>query len=322
MKSPSFDANKNEIAVVVAPELTSHKRTCCSIAMQDARSSFFGLEQTTATSVDHAMGSPPLLDIRAVFTPDPLWRTILIRSFLFVFSFVTFIYDLCVHPEPWIYFGYLTIWGMVFSLTYQFSILVCSLQRFRYDKCLGNDKESERGVPSNLYLIRFAWVMYTVAAGTEITLTALFWLLIYEPGSPVTYENACLHGVVGILVLLDGNLVCSIPVRIKHLIALEFTSTLYVAWNMIHGYKGIGKTRNSNGVTDGAPLYDVVDWKGNPKGAFIMIALVLFVAVPVVFSIVWMLSIKSYIFPRQRGEESRLAHVSENQETRDVEPQV
>lgn len=249
------------------------KTTCYTIFKKDVKSSFFSLEECNGK----------VIDVRASFAPEPLWRTAVIRSIFFIFTVSTVIYDLIMTPEAklFIHFGYLTNWGQVYVLIYQLSVLICTVK-----PSLLHVRED--GTPGNM--IRFLWSMYTVAASNQLTLSVLFWVLVYSPDLSITFPMISNHGITALLVLFDGNFVGHIAVRLKHFLLVELTAVIYVAWNMIHSYSGIGTNKveqNENA------LYDFLNWKNETKASAIVVLAVLLVVIPMFFLVVWLLSLWS-----------------------------
>lgn len=187
--------------------------------------------------------------------------------------------------ELWIYFGFLSHWALVSSLTYQLSVLLCSTKpsQLAYVR--------EDGTPG--HFLRFIWVSYPLATSLQILVTLLYWVLVYDPSkdSP-SYVGVSKHGVIAALLLFDGFLVGRIPIRLKHFLYFEFVLIVFVLWSVIYAFSGWGKFRADEQDQDDS-LYDVLKWRASPVRSVTILFIVLLVAAPVVYGIVWMLSIYS-----------------------------
>lgn len=178
-------------------------RACCSrFAWEFKGATFFGLEESNGET----------LDVQNSFAPlDRLSRFVRV-SFL-LWSVTTLIYDLWAYPEEnvFIFFGYLTHWTWAFSIAYQLVAYWLVLSR-----CGSKRLEQPNGGGRPGFLVRLQWVLYSIAAPGELVVMLLYWSMDYD-GQSITYLNMFKHGIIGVLIWLDGLAIATIPVRIKHL---------------------------------------------------------------------------------------------------------
>jgi hypothetical protein len=104
-----------------------------------------------------------------------------------------------------------------------------------------------------------------------------------------------MHGIVAALILFDGLIVNTTPVRLRHWLAfVVVVDFLYLLWSLLHSplVFGIGNPDYSNEdeATNDDGIYGVLDWGNNPQKTGIIGALVLFVASPLVHFLLWMIS--------------------------------
>ena len=131
----------------------------------------------------------------------------------------------------------------------------------------------------------------------NILVVLLYWTLDYEPGQTINFSTISLHAGTCLLVLIDGNVLATIPIRLKHIVLVESMAILLVIWTLINDLTGIGdgvwpgEDQNQNNADDA--LYSVLDWSDNPTKAAIISVIVIFVVIPVVFLLCWMLSVWS-----------------------------
>jgi hypothetical protein len=100
------------------------------------------------------------------------------------------------------------------------------------------------------------------------------------------------HGVVAVLVFLDGLFVNSIPLRLRHW--FEFVmpvDLLYIIWSVLHSSLvfGIGNPDNQDEdpETNDDLIYTVLDWGQEPAQTGVMAALIVLVLSPVIYLLLW-----------------------------------
>jgi len=226
------------------------------------------------------------IDVSNSFAPDSpqFQHVLLLRIAFFIWSVVTFGVDISSlrEEEGHIYLGFLTRQGITISVLYQ---LVACVVTF-YRKSLIQPNIDSKYEPSGL--VKTMWFLYFLSVPLEILITSLYWTLDYptKDGS-IKYDSVYTHGILLILLLIDGYLIARIPLKIKQVLAIESYVVFYLIWTIIHAFSGIGDGNNESGED---LLYDVVDWKGNPIKTTITFFIVLLVLTPIFFLLTWLLS--------------------------------
>lgn len=242
---------------------------------------YFSLQEPTGNSID----------IANTFAPaSPRFHHVLVlRVLLLVWSIISLVFSLRDWGEPnrFIYLGYLTHLGFVIAIVYQITACIVTVHRKSLTQPLTKnaDEMSQYNGPSKL--VKTMWFLYSLSAPNEILITILYWALDYPTkGGVPKYSSVYVHGILAVLLLIDGNLIARIPIRIKHFITFEIYCVLYLTWSLIHALSGVG-----NGDKDGDLLYNVIDWKDKPISTLITVVLLLLIATPMIFMLVWLLSL-------------------------------
>ena len=126
--------------------------------------------------------------------------------------------------------------------------------------------------------------MFAIALPAEIMITILYWVLEFD--GEVEYVSFMVHGGGMVLVVIDGFLLSRIPLRIKQFLLFETFTILYLIWNVVHAYSGIGNPYNGESQDDDA-IYGSLAWKNKTKAAAMLSAGIAFVANPVLFLLCW-----------------------------------
>jgi len=224
------------------------------------------------------------IDVANSFAPiSPHYHHVMIlRALLPVWSIVSL--GLSIHTQEkanrFIYLGYATRQGLIFSIAYQISAFILTLHR----TCLTQPNPDSQDMLSKP--LKVVWFLYALSVPCEILITLLYWGFDYDKDYKTWYSMFYCHGVIAIMLLLDGNLIARIPLRIKQILFVEIYGLLYIIWTYIHSVNGIG-----NGNKDGDLIYDVIDWKGNPFKSLIISLIVLLVVAPLCFMFAWVLSL-------------------------------
>jgi len=102
------------------------------------------------------------------------------------------------------------------------------------------------------------------------------------------------HGIIGIIVLIDGVLVGTIPVRAKHYVCLLAVCISYLLWSLVNYILKLGNGDWGPTYDDDA-LYPVLNWGWESRRvAAIVSSSATIVLCPVLFWFVWMLSLSSF----------------------------
>lgn len=243
----------------------------------ELRGNIFSLEEPNGLYIDVANSFAP---------PYPRFRhaILLLRAVILVWSLSSLILSVDSRPdeEGAIYLAYLTHLGLIITIIYQVAACMVTFHR----SCLiqpNIDSQHELSTP-----VKIMWFLYFLSVPNEIIITLLYWTLDYPTkDGPVSYTNVFVHGILALLLLIDGNLIARIPLKMKQIVAIEIYATLYLIWTVIHAFSGVGKGDH----TDEYLLYSVIDWKDKPIKTLITSFVILFVACPIVFTFAWFLSL-------------------------------
>ena len=236
--------------------------TLCNLVQKEIHSPLFSLTESNGK----------IIDVQESFIPQPLWLTGLFRAFSALFSFMIILYSVIISwADGWLWFGYLTHWCAILTILYQSIMFLCCIN----PSLLLQPEPKEEPA----FLLRFVWLIYSVATTLEITITLLYWELDHQSDEPIEFANVALHGIFGIVLAIDGGIIAKVPVRIKHLFFVELVSILYLIWSLIHTF-----------VFDGKPLYNALNWRDNTVFAASATVISMVFVVPFFFMIVWMLS--------------------------------
>ena len=138
-------------------------------------------------------------------------------------------------------------------------------------------------------LLKVTWVMYSLAASAQILVTLLFWALDYDPDNEVRFGTVTAHGLIMLVVFVDGAVINRVPVRAKHFLVFSIYEDLFVLWSILHAVSGIGNPYLDDETDDDA-LYGVLNWNKNVFLASILSIVVVVVVSPILFLIVWSIS--------------------------------
>lgn len=192
------------------------------------------------------------------------------------------VYAFLEFPKPSWYPAYLTPWGVFFCTWY----LAGS---FFLTSCSSADPENTNQFETANILSKFTWVMFSVASVMECSIVVLYWAFDYDPSrNTLDLNNFNVHGLCGIIVLLQGFLVDRVPIRIKHIVFTFFVGCIFCGWTAI---QNLVLKSNPMQDDDDDALYDVLKWRENPTGAAILSAVVLFGAFPFFTSLLWLMSL-------------------------------
>eukprot|EP00979_Chaetoceros_neogracilis_P005748 scaffold1075_cov246-Chaetoceros_neogracile.AAC.5 len=204
------------------------------------------------------------------------------------------------------YFGHLTNMTLVLALFYQCLSTMLSvialfhpghswfMPRFR-TKGAPKGKESHYDVDDNdddittnngctpSWILQLTWLLYSIVLPAEFLVAIGYWSFEYNPSLPMAWINLYKHGIIGVLLLWDGNVVGRIPIRIKHCRGLFIYGISYLLWSVLFSYLKLGKR---HGV-----IYGFMDWRKDPELAAAIAFLMLFVIGPLVFMVCWWVSV-------------------------------
>ena len=129
------------------------------------------------------------------------------------------------------------------------------------------------------------WVLYNVGIIMALTVSILFWALLYNPQSSVnnvSAVNLMTHAVNGIMALVD-LFVTGIPVRLLHMVyPFAFGGAYSVFTGIYHGFNGTN-------AQDNPYIYSVIDYNNTPGTATGVILGIMFVFTPLVYLVIYAL---------------------------------
>lgn len=183
---------------------------------------------------------------------------------------------------------YLTQWTWTISLLY---ILVSLVLTFYRSPLLQPFKNNTQDIH---WLVKLHWANYVICSTVGLVVCIMYWLTIYDPEISLQKTNAAnlsKHGIAAALIIIDGTFVGSIPVRAKQLRFVLGYGILYLTWSLIHSFSALGNDLDPEPHEDDA-LYSVLNWKERFVGALIYSTIVMCIVMPLMFMIVWTLSLK------------------------------
>jgi len=225
------------------------------------------------------------IDVADSFAPasNRFHHIIIVRVVFLVWSIASLALSISKEEDEdrFLYLGYLTHQGLIFSIAYQMSVCVLTLQR---ESLKQPNPDFQEGLSTSL---KITWFLYALCVPTEIVITLLYWVLVYDGQGNIYYVTVFTHGILVFLILIDGNFVARIPLRLKQIVFVVIYGILYIVWTFIHSVSGIG-----NGSWDGEGLYEgVLNWKDKPEKTVIVSAIICLVVIPVIYMLAWLLSL-------------------------------
>lgn len=266
------------------PTQTPSESSCCSNIKHELSSS------TPIFSLSKPSGD--VIDVEKSFAPPRKFHlTIILRAVFLALSLFSLGYKIVVVwiVDYWRFVLYLTHWTFAVSIAYQATALYVTILRSN----LVQPEETDDGKPT--FPIRLMSTFYAIAAPAGTSVFAIYWGLEYNPVKhDIDFANITFHGLVAATVLIDGILVCSVPVRAKHFLILTVYSVVYVLFNIFYEFVGNGDGdwpgEDPNDPREDS-LYISLSWSEDLKGAVSLTALQLLVINPFFFFVVWSLSL-------------------------------
>ncbi|KAL7462605.1 hypothetical protein ACHAXS_002985 [Conticribra weissflogii] len=245
--------------------------SCCSSLRHELYSPMF--DTVEPISIKNKTGLQ-ILDIVATFSPRPRWFYILAKSFLAAWAIGIMYASITTYENPSFWLAYLTNQGWVLTSAYFSCSLLSALYLAKRGKM--DDLKGCGGM-----LVKSTWSLFAIALPAEIVIAILFWVLEFKGN--LTYISVMTHGGGIFLLIFDGFIFSRIPLRMKQFTLFETFSSLYISWNIVHAFSGIGNPNTVEGVDDDDAIYGSMNWKEKPIFAGIVAALTLLVLNPIVF---------------------------------------
>jgi hypothetical protein len=274
--------------------------------MQNICSGGFGRIQREFSLSFFQLEDPPhgTIDLERSFNINTkyLW-IVFLKSVICIFILFGFVSIFMVDDSPPLYWelAYLTTWAAIFGTLY---MVLSNLLSF--------------GI-KNIFIVRFTWILFSLAVLFQITAAIGFWLMtIVYSSCDIVFLDIFLHGLLLVLILFDGMILNRTPIRLKHLLITMMFGILYDIWVVLQSTV-IYFNPYSNPCdddNDDKAIYGAVNNYGkNIASAIIILIFNLFVSVPLVFLALWTLS----LFGRRYKKIIRDDEDVEEEETTDVE---
>eukprot|EP00468_Gymnochlora_sp_CCMP2014_P004512 CAMPEP_0167757314 /NCGR_PEP_ID=MMETSP0110_2-20121227/9856_1 /TAXON_ID=629695 /ORGANISM="Gymnochlora sp., Strain CCMP2014" /LENGTH=177 /DNA_ID=CAMNT_0007643489 /DNA_START=320 /DNA_END=853 /DNA_ORIENTATION=- len=122
-------------------------------------------------------------------------------------------------------------------------------------------------------LIKVTWVLQNIIQTLALLVAILFWTLVYS-GGEVDFLLVSVHGLNLVFMVFDRVFSTS-SARFAHLHHPFIFGLVYGIFSLIQDYSKL-----DNGSAPGTAIYDVIDYKEHPVGAYITLFCVLFLALP------------------------------------------
>lgn len=228
---------------------------------------FFGLEDTYFGMLDmtrnFSIG-------KGFFSPVAL-----IKFIFFGLAAAALGWAFYAHPVTEFYIAYVSCWQVIYCVLYlgaSWMLSTCGDQ--------ATNKASA--------LLKFTWVMFSVAAVHGVTTTIIYWVFLWSPSRGLDVSNTSTHGGTFLLVIIDGLVINRTPVRIKHIVANWTLAFLYLIWSIL---QNVVIKYNPVDDDDDDAIYDIMKWRENTTGAIIMAVALVFGCLPLFTFIFWSISL-------------------------------
>jgi len=203
--------------------------------------------------------------------------------------------------------GYLTIWAYLLATTYSLLSLVNTIVPVSTVPAPEPSAVENTGSPtvriqfssiatsSSSYddykvssRIKITWLFFTLSAVAQMTVTVLFWFLVFNGGTPSVF-SVLAHGVIFVLIWVDGVGINRIPVRLRHWFELCLpTFVAYIIWTVLQSPLVF---EIENPFFDDDKIYPVVDWGESPWLSLSLTSGLVLIFTPISHSLLWALSL-------------------------------
>ena len=122
------------------------------------------------------------------------------------------------------YYAYFTSIALLFAVIYSIA-------------SLGNSffPPTQPETPHVQLFIKFTWIMFILAVFSQALATLIYWLLVHDWNDTVEYLDIAVHGIVFVVVSVEGFRINRIPLRWMHLWLCWALTLAYIIWSIIHG---------------------------------------------------------------------------------------
>ncbi|CAJ1927185.1 unnamed protein product [Cylindrotheca closterium] len=206
----------------------------------------------------------------------------IIKFITFAIAVVSLVYSFTVIEIPSFYPAFLTPWTVFFGILQLGGSWILTAF-YSKDGSIYNPQNKN-------VLVKITWLLYSVAGVIGCCITILFWGAVYDPDNPSNdmFDKIMTHGGVVAIVLLQGNLLDRVPMRLKHIAFSDGLAVIFSIWlalqNTVIKY-------NPNIDDDDDAIYDAMKWRTETTSAIIQTVLVIVLVVPLFQTILWAVSL-------------------------------
>ena len=97
-------------------------------------------------------------------------------------------------------------------------------------------------------------------------------------GETITFYDIYKHGVLALLLWIDGNIIGRIPLRLKQFQFSYICGLIYLGWTLLFAYWDL----------DGGVIYHNLNWRENQRTAMKVAALLMGLITPLIFGACWL----------------------------------
>lgn len=157
------------------------------------------------------------------------------------------------------------LWSAVFATVHYFRIYVFCKEKFEVQNKLNSYRVYDepagccgRQQDDTAWYQKVQWILFTIGNGAAITVTILYWSLIYglSGGGSVGHIGIVIHALNGVIAVIDVG-VSGVPVRILHFVYFIAYCASYSVFTGV--YYGAGGT-----VGNRTYIYPVLNYESAP----------------------------------------------------------
>ena len=141
--------------------------------------------------------------------------------------------------------------------------------------------------------VRVTWSLHSISVAMQIPSCILFWWLVFDPNEDtVVYVDLVKHLLLAILLVLDGQVLNRIPVRLKQFLPLVVFNAVYSVFLLVYSYADLGSPidQDQDPATDDDALYIIFNWQRRPLEAILWTIVSNVVIFPAFSWLAWLLS--------------------------------
>ncbi|GFH60236.1 hypothetical protein CTEN210_16712 [Chaetoceros tenuissimus] len=233
------------------------------------------------------------VDMMRTFQPNPKPIVLVWKLAMIGIAIANAHYSISSSRDPKaLWLGYLTRWNIMLSWLY----FLLSLASFFFPR---TSVSEDSAMPS---LWKFSWITFTSTINVSVFVTVMFWVLVFD-GKKQHLSSIYEHALVLVLAALDGFIIHRFPIRLKQIAGVYAVLIAYLIWTIIHSQTGIGNGYEYSDGFDDDALYSDLNWNKRIGGAIVLVVLVIFIELPLIFILLWLLSLVIPHHYIEEGEE-------------------